>query len=71
MQLCKRESLKDWLQANFERDHVFCLPVFEQVSGYSHVLFCYLEFSIEIISIQPGGKLKQKKTVWEYMWLLF
>ena len=31
MQLCQRESLKDWLKANQERNHVFCLTVFEQV----------------------------------------
>lgn len=31
MQLCQRESLKDWLKANHERDHVFCLTVFEQI----------------------------------------
>jgi len=31
MQLCQRESLKDWLKANHERDHVYCLTVFEQV----------------------------------------
>ena len=31
MQLCQRESLKDWLKANQERNHIFCLTVFEQV----------------------------------------
>lgn len=31
MQLCKTESLKDWLKANFERNHVFCIRVFEQI----------------------------------------
>ena len=31
MQLCQRESLKDWLKANQDRNHVFCLTVFEQV----------------------------------------
>ena len=31
MQLCQRESLKDWLKASQQRDHVFCLTVFEQV----------------------------------------
>ena len=31
MQLCQRESLKDWLRVNMDRDHVFCLNVFEQV----------------------------------------
>ncbi|XP_068708899.1 eukaryotic translation initiation factor 2-alpha kinase 3-like [Montipora foliosa] len=31
MQLCKRQSLKDWLKCNHERNHVFCLTVFEQI----------------------------------------
>lgn len=31
MQLCKTDSLKDWLKANFERNHVFCIRVFEQI----------------------------------------
>ncbi|KAJ7375195.1 Eukaryotic translation initiation factor 2-alpha kinase 3 [Desmophyllum pertusum] len=31
MQLCQRESLKDWLKASQQRDHVFCLTVFEQI----------------------------------------
>jgi len=31
MQLCRRESLKDWLKSNTQRDHLFCLQIFEQV----------------------------------------
>ena len=50
MQLCKTESLKDWLKANFERNHVFCIRVFEQVSGYCHFDFSHLKFSIETLS---------------------
>ena len=34
MQLCQQESLKDWLKANHERDHGYCLNVFEEVSFY-------------------------------------
>lgn len=31
MQLCQRESLKDWLKTNDKRHHHFCLTVFEQI----------------------------------------
>ncbi|KAL9983076.1 hypothetical protein ACROYT_G005205 [Oculina patagonica] len=31
MQLCQRESLKDWLKTNHERNHVLCLTVFEEI----------------------------------------
>lgn len=33
MQLCQQESLKDWLKANHERDHGYCLNVFEEILG--------------------------------------
>ncbi|KAK3714542.1 hypothetical protein QZH41_014214 [Actinostola sp. cb2023] len=31
MQLCQRESLKDWLKINTHRDHISCLGIFEQI----------------------------------------
>lgn len=33
MQLCQKESLKDWLKANHERNHKYCLNVFEEILG--------------------------------------
>jgi len=31
MQLCKRESLRDWLQTKVDRDHNECLNIFKQI----------------------------------------
>lgn len=47
MQLCQQESLKDWLKANHERDHGYCLNVFEEVSFYlrnEHITGIVLSF---------------------------